>query len=174
MGDTAERFPDGSRLFRIAWLAISWVPTRRGSKWRRRLLKSAGATIGERVRVGPGVKILGPSGLTIGDRTGVARDACLDARGGLTIGADTMVGFESVLLSLTHRYDNVDMLLSDQGHEAQSITVGSDVWLGARAFVLPGVEIGDSAIVGTASVVTRPVAANTIVAGSPAKVLRQR
>jgi virginiamycin A acetyltransferase len=52
--------------------------------------------------------------------------------------------------------------------------VGNDVWIGQKATILPGVHIGDGAIIGTASVVGSHVAPYTIVAGNPAKVLRQR
>ena len=52
--------------------------------------------------------------------------------------------------------------------------IGSDVWIGQNAVILPGVRIGDGAIIGANSVVSRDVAAYTIVAGNPARVLRKR
>lgn len=57
--------------------------------------------------------------------------------------------------------------------EAEPITIGNNVWIGGSATILPGVSIGDNAVVGAGSVVTRDVAPNTVVAGNPAKVIRQ-
>lgn len=58
--------------------------------------------------------------------------------------------------------------------EKRNIAIGSDVWIGANAVILPGVTIGNGSVVGAGSIVTRDVAANTIVAGNPAQVLRTR
>lgn len=57
---------------------------------------------------------------------------------------------------------------------AQSVTVGNHVWIGAGAIILPGVKIGEGAVVGAGSVVTRDVPSYTVVAGVPAKVLQKR
>lgn len=55
---------------------------------------------------------------------------------------------------------------------AEPITVGNDVWIGGNATILPGVTIGDNAVIGAGSVVTRDVKSNTVVAGNPAKEIR--
>jgi maltose O-acetyltransferase len=57
--------------------------------------------------------------------------------------------------------------------EPRPVVIGSDVWIGAKASIMPGVTIGDGAVIGTASVVTRDVPAFTVVGGIPAKVLRE-
>lgn len=56
---------------------------------------------------------------------------------------------------------------------AEPITIGNSVWIGGSATILPGVIIGDNAVVGAGSVVTRDVEPNTVVAGNPAKVIRK-
>lgn len=55
---------------------------------------------------------------------------------------------------------------------AEPITVGNDVWIGGNATILPGVTIGDNAVIGAGSVVTRDVKSNTVVVGNPAKEIR--
>ncbi|PIW49973.1 MAG: acetyltransferase, partial [Zetaproteobacteria bacterium CG12_big_fil_rev_8_21_14_0_65_54_13] len=54
------------------------------------------------------------------------------------------------------------------------VCIGDDVWIGARAVILPGVNIGRGAVIGAGAVVTRNVAANSVVAGVPARLLRDR
>lgn len=56
---------------------------------------------------------------------------------------------------------------------AEPITIGNNVWIGGGATILPGVTVGDNAVIGAGSVVTRDVPGNTVVAGNPAKVIRQ-
>lgn len=73
------------------------------------------------------------------------------------------------VLSATHDYHQLD--LPDL---AASVTIGKHVWVGAGATILPGVNIGDGAVVAAGSVVTRDVAPFTIVAGNPARFLKTR
>lgn len=56
---------------------------------------------------------------------------------------------------------------------AEPITIGNDVWIGGSATILPGVTIGDNAVIGAGCVVTRDVPSNTVVAGNPARVIRK-
>jgi maltose O-acetyltransferase len=57
---------------------------------------------------------------------------------------------------------------------AKPITIGNNVWIGGHATICPGVTIGDNAIIGAGSVVTKDVAASAIVGGNPAKPLRKQ
>jgi len=88
----------------------------------------------------------------------------------VTIGDRVLLGPAVQLLAATHP---LEPELRAQGLEyAEPIAVGDDVWLGGGAVVLPGVTIGDRAVVGAASVVTRDVPADAVVAGNPARVIR--
>ncbi|MBZ4191515.1 hypothetical protein K7B07_21555 [Niabella sp. 3A5MI-3] len=60
------------------------------------------------------------------------------------------------------------------GHDNKKVTIGKDVWIGASCIILPGVTIGDGAIVAAGSVVTKDVAPFTIVAGVPSKEIKKR
>ena len=170
----AGRPATSPRWFRVAWSLLSPFPTRLAGPWRNRVLSAAGARVGAEVTVGPGVRILGPARLDLRDRAGVARDACLDARGGLVVEEDAMVGLESLLLTWTHRHDQVDVVIRDQGPVAAPITVGAGAWIGARCMVLPGVTIGPRTIVGAMSLVTKDQPAGVVAVGAPARVLRSR
>lgn len=89
--------------------------------------------------------------------------------GGIWIGARSLIGHSAILTTLNHSTDaarRADM-------EPAAIHIGEDVWFGARVTVVPGVTIGDGAIVSAGSVVTKDVPPRTIVAGVPARVIRE-
>jgi acetyltransferase-like isoleucine patch superfamily enzyme len=172
--DTALTPHGTGRWFRILWTLFRSMPNRWGRKPRVILLRRAGATVGDRVTIGARVTVLGPQGLVIEDGVGVARDALLDARGGIVLKQGCMVGFESILLTWTHAYDDPYTRIADQGSIGAPITIGPSAWLGGRTVVLPGLVVGDSSIVGIGSIVTRSVEPNMIVAGNPAREIRSR
>jgi acetyltransferase-like isoleucine patch superfamily enzyme len=88
--------------------------------------------------------------------------------GGITIGDGTLIGHGSTLTTLNHSVDP-----SRRGDMTPApIVIGRHVWLGASVTVVPGVAIGDGAIVAAGAVVTQDVVANTIVGGVPAKLIR--
>jgi len=141
---------------------------------RQRYWAAMGVEAGSDVRFSDHVKVVGPANLRIGRGTKIVNRVILDARGGLTIGEVTQIGFESVVLTSTHRFEDLDRPILEQGMESEAVQIGSDVWIGARVIILPGVTIGDHAIVGVGSIVTRDIPERAIVAGNPADLIRYR
>jgi maltose O-acetyltransferase len=93
----------------------------------------------------------------------------------VTIGEDVMMGPDVAIYALNHAFDDLTRPMLVQGHDsADPVKVGDDVWIGARAIILPGVEIGKGCIVGAGAVVTRSVPDYSVVAGNPAVVIRSR
>jgi maltose O-acetyltransferase len=91
------------------------------------------------------------------------------------IGADVMMGPYIMILSGSHNFDHLDIPMREQGApERRPVIIGDDVWIGAKTIILPGVKVGDHAIIGAGSVVTKDVADYAIVAGSPAKFIKSR
>lgn len=88
----------------------------------------------------------------------------------IRIGDRTMLANSVQLLTATHPIDPIER--SSGVEFARPITVGSDCWLGGGVIVCPGVTIGDGAVVGAGAVVTKDVAPYTVVAGNPARKLR--
>jgi maltose O-acetyltransferase len=89
----------------------------------------------------------------------------------IRIGAGTMFGSNVQLMTPIHP---LNPELRALGWEAGlPITIGSNVWVGSGAIILAGVTIGDGAVVGAGAVVSRDVAARTVVAGNPAKLVRE-
>lgn len=113
------------------------------------------------------------SSITIGDNSGIGIN-CLVA-GSAVIGQNVMMGPECIFYSRNHAHDRIDIPMNRQGFEQERpVTVGDDVWFGARVIVLPGVTIGSHCIIGAGSVVTKDVPDYAIVGGNPAKILRIR
>jgi acetyltransferase-like isoleucine patch superfamily enzyme len=106
--------------------------------------------------------------ISIGDRVVMSRGVHLVAFAGIRIGAGTMIGEYASIRDANHRYHQ-DCELRDAAHDARPVTIGKNVWIGRGAIVLPGVEIGDRAVVGANAVVTHSVAPGVVVAGVPAR-----
>lgn len=85
------------------------------------------------------------------------------------VGDNCMIAPDVGIYTAGHNISPVDR--HKTGH-AYPVTIGNNVWIGGHAVILPGVTIGDNSIVAAGSVVTKDVAANTIVAGNPAKKIR--
>jgi maltose O-acetyltransferase len=88
----------------------------------------------------------------------------------ITIGDDVQIGPNVQLLTPTHPLD--PDLRRVKWEAAEPITIGANVWLGGGAIILPGVTIGEDAVVGAGAVVTRDVPPRTVVVGNPARAIR--
>jgi maltose O-acetyltransferase len=152
---------------------VARLPYKEGARARRWFLRSnpnlaAGSYLFENVR------IIAPWRLRLGVDASVSPGSILDCRGGLEIGAHSMIGIEAILLSTSHRHDRLDIPMRRQGLEHEPVHIGEDVWIGARAVVLPGVSVGDGAIVGAGAVVTSDVEPYAVVGGVPARQISRR
>jgi acetyltransferase-like isoleucine patch superfamily enzyme len=131
-------------------------------------------TIGDRVRLVSTVATLEivtlPSGqLEIGDNVFINYGSSLVASTHVKIGNDCMIGTHVMVMDCDfHRVE--DKAWDTTG---KPIVIGDRAWLGNRSIVLKGVRIGDDAVVAAGSVVTHDVPARTVVAGVPAKVIRE-
>jgi acetyltransferase-like isoleucine patch superfamily enzyme len=93
--------------------------------------------------------------------------------GPVEIGNNVMMAQHVVISGLNHGYADIDIPPSDQPVVTSKITVCDDVWIGANSVITAGVRIGKHAVVGGGSVVTKDVPDYAIVAGNPAKVIKQ-
>lgn len=98
----------------------------------------------------------------------------LDGEGGIEIGEGTALGPRVVILSSTHRYRQKRYLPYDETDEFRRVRVGRGVWIGWGAMLVPGVEIGDGAVIAMGAVVTRNVPDGAIVGGNPATLIDRR
>jgi acetyltransferase-like isoleucine patch superfamily enzyme len=137
-------------------------------------LRMAGAKVGEKVDIYPGVWITPGRNLSIGNQVDLSKDVILTTSGGITIGDRTLVGYRSQILSSDHEIPPVGAEIPISGNVHKPIVIGSDVWIAANCIITSGVKIGNGAIVVAGSVVTKDVPENAIVGGVPAKVLKYR
>jgi maltose O-acetyltransferase len=130
--------------------------------------------IGEESTISTGCKIYYPQGISLGNNVMITESITLDGKGTIEIGDDSIIGFESILLTSTYKSSRKDIRIREQGKSQAPIKIGTNVWIGARVTILPGVEIGNGAIVGANSVVTKDVMPYTVVGGVPARHIKDR
>ena len=106
--------------------------------------------------------------ITVGKNVFINACCNFQDQGGISIGDGSLIGHKVVLATLNHGFDPEDRA----SLYPAPITIGKQVWIGASSTILPGVTIGDNAIIAAGSVVTKDVASNTLVAGVPAKFIR--
>lgn len=107
--------------------------------------------IGNHTRIGIHNTIIGP--VTIGDHVNLAQ--------GITVTA------------LNHNFSDMTKRIDEQSISTKHVTIEDDVWIGANAVILPGVTIGQHAVVAAGAVVTTDVPANTVVGGVPARIIKK-
>ena len=98
----------------------------------------------------------------------------LYGHGGLAIGADTLIAGHVMVIPANPIFDDLDTPIRMHGETRVGIAIGRDVWIGAGAKILDGVTVGDGAVVAAGTVVRTNVAERTVVAGVPARVIRER
>jgi len=97
-----------------------------------------------------------------------------ETRGGLRIGDHCLLAGGVKIAGVNHGYADGDMPIRDQAAREAMVEIGSDVWIGMGAVILPGVRIGHGAVIGAGSVVTSNVEARTIGVGAPFRVTGRR
>ncbi len=123
----------------------------------------------------PTGRLVGADYIALADHVHIGSGCDIDGTGGLSIGRGTILAPEVMILSRTHNFnDELKALPFDDRYLTAPVTIGQYVWIGARAIILPGVTIGDGAVIGAGTVVHQDVAAASIVAGNPARVVGTR
>ncbi len=112
--------------------------------------------------------------VSIGAKTVMGQECTISAYQHVSIGRECILADRVMLIDFDHGVVEVDRPIRLQGIYKRDVRVGHNVWMGYGACVLRGVSVGNNAIVGTNTVVTRDVPENAVVAGSPARVIRLR
>ena len=131
--------------------------------------------LGRWVHIGDGTKLRAHDGtLRIGDKVVFGSDTRVNCQLDIEIGATTLVADWVYIADFDHRFEDLDRPIKDQGIAKAPVRIGPDVWLGTKCTVTRGVSIGRGSVVAAHAVVTRDVPPYQVVAGVPARVLRDR
>ena len=129
---------------------------------------------------------------SLGDYSVIESFACINNAGGdVMIGDHTRVGLHNTIIgpviignhvnlaqgitvtALNHIFEDSDKRIDEQGVSTSSVIIEDDIWVGANAVILPGVTIGHHSVVAAGAVVTKDVPPHSLVAGVPAKIIKQ-
>lgn len=170
-GNRARRsWTRGENVKRALW-ALAWplfaLSPRPFWGWRCAMLRVFGARVGRETHIFPSVRITIPWNLWLGDQVAVGDRATLYALGPIRIGSRVTVSQGAHLCAGTH-----DWRCAERPLVKAPIAIGDDAWICAEAFIGPGVTIGARSIVGARAVAMKDVPADTIVAGNPARSIR--
>lgn len=107
--------------------------------------------------------------ITVGKNVFINTGCSFQDLGGITIGDNCQIGMNVNIATLNHGFD-----LQDRNTiYPLPVVLGTNVWIGSGATIIPGITIGDNSVVGAGSVVTRSVPANVVVAGNPARIIKR-
>lgn len=163
-----------NRCGRVVWACVYWslfrytpVPMH---AWRAWVLRMCGAKVGRGVRIYPGVRIWAPWNLDIGNYVGVASGATLYSMDEVVLGDYSVVSQGAYLCAGTHDYNIPSFQLV-----TKPVVVMTNAWIGARAFVMPGVVVPEGTVIGAMALVQGAgLEPWTVYAGNPAKKIKNR
>lgn len=140
--------------------------------------KKLSIEIGKGTKIGSGARIKSGmrGGIIIGKNVIIDDYVYISSQGKIEIGNDTMIAANVYIVDFNHvipLFKSKRNLLSPKGYISESIKIGKYVWIGANAVILPGVVIGDNAVVGAGSIVTKNIPARAVAVGNPAKVIKK-
>ena len=129
---------------------------------------------GKDIIIGAKVYINFPERVILKDRARISSGALINSRGGLFVGENTGIADNCVILTDQHRYRGARTIPFDDVVDLKPVIIREYVWIGIGVMIMPGIEIGEGAIIGMGSVVTKNVPPLAIVLGNPAEIIGHR
>jgi acetyltransferase-like isoleucine patch superfamily enzyme len=188
-----SRFKENPKLKRLVdWLIMDQVETR--PRWYVRMLAPFYQRRGRHSKIYRSVRMDTPPyrKFSLGDYSVVESFSCINnAVGDVVIGDHTRIGLHNTVIgpvtigshvnlaqgititALNHNFGDKSQRIDDQGVSTDPVIVGDDIWIGANAVILPGVSIGHHSVVAAGAVVTKDVPPHSLVAGVPAKIIKE-
>jgi putative colanic acid biosynthesis acetyltransferase WcaF len=162
-----------ARARRLLWICVWSIFFRTTPppfhKWRCALLRLFGAKLGSINFIYPTARIWAPWLLETGDLVTIGRGAEIYNPGGVSLGDRTIISQDAYLCGATHDYQSPEFT-----YITKKIRTEPQVWICARAIVLPGVLCKEGSVLGAGAVATRSLDEWTVYAGNPAVPVRQR
>ncbi len=144
-----------------------WVVLKGGSGGDGELSIGDDVVIKDRVHIGAS-----RARIQIGSNCFVGNNVWIGGTGDIAIGENCMLGSNTVVISSNHDFSVISVPYHLGKEIAAPIRIGSDVWVGANCVILPGVTVGDGAVVGAGAIVTRDIPSGTLAVGNPATAAR--
>ena len=169
-------------LARWAWLKLRWGGRLQtdgicfvGPGVKLEIGRDAVLRLGRWSWIGHGTKIRVHEGeVEIGAKTVFGQECTISAFQHVSVGRECIVADRVMMIDFDHGVVETERPIRLQGIYKRDVNVGHNCWIGYGACILRGVTVGDNAIIGTSTVVTKDVPDNAVVAGAPARVLRMR
>lgn len=153
----------------VHWL-VKDLPGLFGEEIRRRLYRRRFKRCGPGLRVFPGVRFRNLQNIELGSHCHLGNDSFLEGAGGIALGDHVQLGPGVKIWTIHHTRNDTTKTMLDQEPEFRPVRIGSNVWLAANVFVMPGAEIGDWCVVSAGSVVAgSSIPPYTLLAGNPAR-----
>ena len=187
------RFKENPKLKRLVdWLIMNQIETR--PRWYIRMLAPLYQHRGRHSKIYSSVRMDTPPyrKFSLGSYSVVESFSCINnAVGDVIIGDHTRIGLHNTIIgpvtignhvnlaqgititALNHNFEDKEQRIDSQGVSTNPVILGDDIWIGANAVVLPGVSIGNHAVVAAGAVVTKDVPPHSLVAGVPAKIIKE-
>ena len=137
------------------------------------LCKSLGAGVGDNVSIHDNVFFFNIENMKFGNNVSVHPMCYFQASGGIEIGNDVSIAHGVTLMTQNHAYEDKNIPIKDQPVISKPIIIEDNVWIGAKVTVLYGRRIGKNSVIAAGAVVTKDVPPNTVVAGVPARVIKE-
>ncbi len=132
--------------------------------------------LGSEVLIGRSVEFSVPRGgyLSIGDRSSLSRGVLINSHESVKIGENVMIASYVCIFDNNHQFDDLNILISDQGYTSKPLTIGSGSWIGAQSVILCGGGMGRNSILGAGAVLNKDMPEDAILGGVPARIIRFR
>ena len=188
-----QKFKGNPKLKRLVdWLVMNQVETR--PRWYIRMLAPLYQHRGRNSVIHQSVRMDTPPyrKFHLGNYSVIESGACINnAVGDVIIGDHTRVGLHNTIIgpvtigshvnlaqgiivtALNHNFADKNLRIDEQGVSTSPVTIGDDIWIGANAVILPGVTIGNHSVVAAGAVVTKDIPPHSLVAGVPAKKIKE-
>lgn len=161
-------------IIRVCFPRVSFAPgVVIGARVRISAIGECSLTIGDGATIDAGaVLIARDSHISIGASTYIGIGAVIVGRSGISIGANTLLAEYVTVRDQDHSFGAAS-LVADSGFVTAPVSIGANVWIGAKATITRGVTIGDNAVIGANAVVTHDIPRGALAVGVPARVVRQ-
>ncbi len=167
--NSLKRHKKGFQYGFVWWMCTRFLPSIPSKHIKNYGLRMLGLQMNKNVHFYGRFDIRSPKGIIIEDGVSIGPNVLLDGRKGLTIRKGAVIAYDAIIWTLNHDYNDEHFCA-----KGAPVEIGAYSWICSRSIVLPGVSIGEGAVVASNAVVTRDIPPYAIVAGIPANIIGYR